>query len=187
MGSVWEAVTLPGGDPDPASWAVALLDLLAAGVCLMIAFGRGVLDRRGRVFWLLLAVIALALGVNRQADPQRVLLPWVGRTLEEQSLGGYRWLATVAGAAAVAVAAIAVLGALWWLARPRRFRLALAGTSVLLVFAVVRTAALGNLLLAGRTLPSHSAALVLEGAGAVLVLVAAVDELLRGRRTPAVP
>lgn len=184
---MWEAVTLPGGDPDPASWGVVLLDVAVGVACLTVMLGRGGSDRRGRVFWLLLAAIAVALGVSRQADPQRVLLPWVGRMLEEQSLDGYRWLATVVGAAAVATAAVAVLAALWWLARPRRFRLALAGTSVLLAFAVLRTAALGNLSLAGRTLPSHSAAVVLEGVGATLVLVAAMAEVLRGRRSQAVP
>lgn len=114
---------LPVGDPVPASWGVALLDLLACCVCLPIIFGRGVIDRRGRVFWLLLAATALALGVNQLADLQRVLLPRVGSTLEHQSLGSYSSLVTVAGATVVAIVAAATLVALWWLARPRRFRL----------------------------------------------------------------
>jgi hypothetical protein len=178
--------TLPGGDPDLASWLVAVLDLVAAGACVLAALRRPASDRSGRAFWLLVAALTLLLGLNKQGDLQRRLLPWGRSILEAQGLGDRRPLLLAALAVAVALGALAVLALLGWLARPGRFRLALLAVAVLALFSLLRTLAFSHVEVAGYVAPDRAPTMALEALGSALVLVAAVREL-RASLISAVP
>jgi len=64
---------------------VAVLDLVAAGACVLAALRRPASDRSGRAFWLLVAALTLLLGLNKQGDLQRRLLPWGRSILDRRS------------------------------------------------------------------------------------------------------
>lgn len=90
--------------------------------------------------WLLLALLLVGLGVNKQLDLQS-LLTEIGRVTAIES-GWYenRRAVQVGFIGAVLVSATLAVGALWWLVRGhlRDFRLALGGMVVLLGFIIVR-------------------------------------------------
>jgi hypothetical protein len=168
-------VDLPGQDPDLGSWLVVLLDLAAAVACLLAAAARPPADRSGRAFWLLVAGVTLALGINKQVDLQAVLLPWGRAVLRSHDLQALVPVVLFVLAALVAVVAATLVAVLLRLAHPHRFRLALAAVGALVVFSLLRTASITHLGGADDTWLS-SRLLVLEGAGSALLIVAAVRE-----------
>jgi glycerol uptake facilitator-like aquaporin len=128
----------------------------------------------------LVAVVTLALGLNKQVDIQAVMLPWGRALLRSHDHQSWVPVVLVMLGVALALAGVALLVVLLWLARPRRFRLALLAVGVLVTYSVLRTATITHLndapdLLSGRLL-------LLEGAGSSLLVFAAVRE----RRTQAV-
>jgi hypothetical protein len=129
----------PGiGDPTPAGWATVAAYLLAALCCVRAARA----GRPGRVFWSVLGVLLLALGINKQLDLQS-LVTVVGRRLA-RAQGWYArrrpvQLGFVALAGAAALAGLILLGqrARRW---PAARRLAVVGLVYLAGFVVIRAA-----------------------------------------------
>lgn len=139
---------LAGGDPTWLGWLAVVAYVVAACLCARAA--RVPRDtehaepgqRRLAYFWLLLAVLLLALGVNKQLDLQTLF----GRTMRDlaHAQGWYedrrrfqRVFVAVAGV--VSLASLSALGLGLWPMR-RRVRLALFGLATLLGFVLLRAA-----------------------------------------------
>jgi hypothetical protein len=136
------------GDPTPIGWFTAFAYLAATAACLMVF----ILDRRvanlgqpaSPRFWLILAVLLLLLGINKQLDLQ-TLLNDVGRRIAKTQ-GWYQrrriyqviFIALVAGLGALAI------GYFSWLARKqwKRNFVALLGTAFLYVFVLTRASSI---------------------------------------------
>ena len=139
----------PGiGDPTVLGWVTVAAYLLAAAGCGLAAWREpmpdGTLRPRARPsrFWLCLAVIMLALGINKQLDLQS-LVTQIGRdVIAARGLYSERRELQAAFIAAVVLACVAALAVFLWAARrtlTRRWP-AIAGMVFILGFVVIRAA-----------------------------------------------
>lgn len=165
----WAAVALteggrwrPGiGDPTVLGWVTVAAYLVAAVGCAMAAPRESMLhadDRRGRPgssrFWMVLAGLLVALGINKQLDLQS-LVTQIGRDLVGRwGLYSGRRELQIGFIAAVAMACALGLSGFLWAAR-RRMRTrwpAVAGMIFILGFVMIRAASFHHVdaLLAAR-------------------------------------
>ena len=138
----------PGiGDPDFLGWFTTVAYLAVAGLCAWAwrrESARKAIGERGLVpgFWLMLAAVMLALGVNKQLDLQSWFTQ-VGKDLAK-SEGWYARRRPVQVAFIGAVALVGMTGVgvvVWWLrGSVRRYRVAVAGMVYLICFVVIRAA-----------------------------------------------
>lgn len=144
MATAWPALV---GDPNPLGWvttAAYLAAALAAGLATR-RNGPGAKDRPAhrRAFWLGVAALLIALGVNKQLDLQSLLTATM-RNLAREG-GWYDWrrqmqaMFVTAIAASFVAAALALALRVWRAGRWER--LGAAGTVLLLGFVAVRAAA----------------------------------------------
>ena len=130
------------GDPTPIGWLTVGAYVLVAWICWTdFVTARSIQGRRGHAhFWLTLAAILLALGINKQLDLQSALTE-LGRVIA-QSGGWYERRNEVQAyfIAAVAASSIAALAVLSWLLWPLSTSrtLALTGLMFLLGFVLIR-------------------------------------------------
>ena len=142
------------GDPGVLGWATVAGYLLAGVLCLQ-AYLRGASE--GRV-WLALALLMLALAINKQLDLQSLLTAVARHSAQKQGWYGQRRAVQLG----FVLTAAAIGGAVGWaVARRLRsrggpIRLAGLGSVVLLAFIVVRAASF-----------HHADAALMSGAGAV--------------------
>jgi len=152
---------LAGGDPTWLGWLAVVAYVVAACLCVRAArvarhaehseLGQ----RRLACFWVLLAVLLLALGVNKQLDLQTLF----GRAMRDLA-HAQGWYADrrrfqrvfVAVAGVVSLASLSALGLGLWPMR-RRVRLALFGLATLLGFVLLRAALFQHV---GPTWVAHS-------------------------------
>jgi hypothetical protein len=135
----------PGiGDPSVFGWVTVGGYLLAGSLCALCAIraSRELRDPRQRQFWTVLAVVMLALGINKQLDLQTWFTE-VGRDMARAQ----GWYAIRHQVQLAFIAVLAVLGLLSqvWLYRILRdfgaeVRLAAVGLAFLTVFVVMRAA-----------------------------------------------
>jgi hypothetical protein len=177
----------PGlGDPTVMGWVTVAVYLLAAWLSWRVA--RQVEASGGSPrLWTVLALLLLALGLNKQLDLQS-LFTQVGRDLAmAQGWYAQRRLVQAVFIGGLAVAALA-LG--WWLRaslRDPHQRLAALGFSLLLAFVVMRAASFHHMdQLVNATLAGVRMNWVLELSGLLIIIVAA-RRALRGRRAGAEP
>jgi hypothetical protein len=150
------------GDPTWVAWLAVVTYAVAAWLCLRAARAPRENDptaRRVALFWLLLGVLLLALGANKQLDLQTLFINALRDLAHEQ--GWYRdrrlyqrWF--VGALASGSVLGLAALGVGLWPVR-QRVRLALVGLGGLLGFVLMRAAlfqGLGPDWLA-RSAPAH--------------------------------
>jgi hypothetical protein len=157
LAEVVDGVWRPGiGDPTVIGWATVAAYLVAASGCLRAAWRERRPDgpRRPSGFWLVLAALMLALGINKQLDLQS-LVTVVGRgVLRARGLYGRRRTYQLAFILAVAAACASLLAALLWAGRrsPRRRWLALSGMIFVLGFVIIRASSFHHVdvLLAAR-------------------------------------
>lgn len=133
------------GDPTWLAWLAVATYAVAAWLCVRAArasHGTVPPARRLALFWLLLGVLLLALGANKQLDLQSLFIDALRDLAREQ--GWYaerrlyqRWF--VGGLAAATVLGLAAVGVVLWPVR-RRVRLALLGLAGLLGFLLMRAA-----------------------------------------------
>lgn len=190
-GEGWVGSWAPGiGDPTPMGWATVGAYLLAAGLCGAAgarARARG--DRSGQLFWLALAGLYFALGINKQLDLQS-LVTELGRI----NAVAWGWVEHKRIVQAVFIGLVSLVGAgglaaLLWTApwRSRARTLALVGTTFLVVFVVVRAASFHKIdALIGTTWLGLRANWLLELPG-ILVTAAAGGWSARGAGSGAVP
>jgi hypothetical protein len=150
--SVLLAVTVderwrPGiGDPTLMGWVTVAAYFSAALVCFWAAWRElgpdGMRRARPSAFWLVLACLMVALGLNKQLDLQS-LVTQIGRdVVKSQSLYDQRRTLQAGFVMTVAVACVGSLAAFFWAAR-RRLKgrwPALLGMLFILSFVVVRAA-----------------------------------------------
>lgn len=140
--SGWVGHWTPGiGDPTPMGWATVAAYAAVAGLCAVAARReRASSDRRALPFWVGLAVLYVALGVNKQLDLQS-LVTELGR-INAQAFGWYERRAEVQVwfVGAVALSGVGALALLSLTAPWRSWARAIAslGTVSLLVFIVIR-------------------------------------------------
>jgi hypothetical protein len=178
----------PGiGDPTVLGWVTVAAYLFAALGCGLAAWREPMADgtRRPRArpsrFWLALAVLMLALGVNKQLDLQS-LVTQIGRdVISAWGLYSERRELQFGFIVAVAMTCAGALGAFFWAARrtlKRRWP-AIAGILFIMGFVVIRAASFHNVdaFLAAR-LGGMKWNWILELGGIAVVAVAAVRIIL---------
>lgn len=128
-------------DPDLASWLIVALYLITAALALRTAFLiRRQTDNAFPLFWSLIAVGTLLLGLNKQLDIQTWLLRTGRRMAEAEHLYKYRLVIHITFFLIV-VAVAGLLAARWWnkiKSFSRRFQLATAGCGLIATYVLVR-------------------------------------------------
>ncbi|WCR11218.1 hypothetical protein JHW45_02080 [Paracoccus stylophorae] len=169
------------GDPDVTGWLTVLAYLL----CFVLAFQvwRRLGDRRGRLFWGLIALLMLFLAINKQMDLQSALTS-LGRCMANAQ-GWYDSRRIVQ----LGFILVLLWGVGWLLlVLMRRMRgqlgrhgVALAGLAILCAFVVVRAVGFHHMdaLIGSRQL-GVSTNYLFENAGLVLIALNAVWLLRRG-------
>lgn len=137
----------PGiGDPSAAGWITVGAYFLAASACARAAGREPRPDgtRRGRpaAFWLALAALMAALGVNKQLDLQSLVTVIGRRVLRAHGRYEHRRVYQLAFIRAVALLGVGSLAVSLWAARHaiRRRGPALVGLMFVLAFVVIRAA-----------------------------------------------
>jgi uncharacterized membrane protein len=143
LAEVVDGVWRPGiGDPTVIGWATVVAYLIAAAGCLRAAWREPRPDgsRWPSGFWLALAAMMLALGVNKQLDLQSLVTVVGRRVLRAQGLYGRRRTYQVAFILAVAATCAGLLAVLLRACRysVRGRRLATAGMVFVLGFVIIR-------------------------------------------------
>lgn len=136
----------PGiGDPTVLGWVTVGGYLIASVFCWRVVAAEKKSRRRGGdggtvVLWCAIAVLLLALGINKQLDLQTWLTQVARRIAKAQ--GWYEYKDQLEGwfVAALALGGVVLLGALIWIGRRagRSTWLALAGATFLMTFVVLR-------------------------------------------------
>lgn len=140
----WIGNWSPGiGDPSLIAWITVVAYFIVAGLCFRNMRSPGqedVADRKIRVLWLVLGVLLVFLGINKQLDLQTALTEF-GRILSRQ-MGWYGQRRYVQGVFVSFVGATALGFVLWFLIRGRhlfeRMFIPGLGMCVLLAFVLVR-------------------------------------------------
>lgn len=177
------------GDPHVVGWVTVGAYFLAAVLCYVYAHSMRrdriqLYDRGHQIFWLMLAVVMLALAINKQLDLQ-TLLTKIGREhakthewYENRRSFQIRFIYTamVAGV----LVGLALLALTWrqW----RRNALALAGLTLVGTFVVVRAASFHSVdILIGTEIAGIRVNWILELGGITLIVCAATLNILRDR------
>ena len=170
----------PGiGDPSIGGWLTVVLYLVTAYLCWQVATrvrATEELNRSEALVWSAIAVLFLALGINKQLDLQS-LLTEIARVLAH-SQGWYEQrhivqLAFVALVGAVCMSGAAILLVLLRRAAPPAW-LALFGTATVLAFVTIRAASFHHVdRFIGETLLGLRWNWILEIGGILIVLAAA--------------
>jgi hypothetical protein len=169
----------PGiGDPTPMGWLTVVLYLVTAAAAWRVA--RRLRDTNGNftseaLFWGTIAILFLALGINKQLDLQSALTE-IGRVLA-RTQGWYpqRYVVQVAFVAVIGVASLSAAAVLLVLLRraPAPAWLALAGTVLVMLFVTIRAASFHHIdRLIGTTVLGLRWNWILEIGGILIVLVA---------------
>ncbi len=187
----------PGiGDPTVMGWVTVIAYLLASAGCAVAALREPMADgtRRPRSrpsgFWLALAFLLLALGINKQLDLQS-LATQIGRDLiRAWGLYSERRELQVGFILAVVLACAGTLGWFLWAARATLERrwLAVLGTMFILGFVVVRAASFHHVdAFIGSRLGGAKWNWILELGGIAIVGAAAARVLLSPPARPSPP
>jgi hypothetical protein len=188
LAEVAEGRWRPGiGDPTVLGWVTVAAYFIAALACGLAAWRDPMADGtrrpRGRPsrFWLALAGLMIALGINKQLDLQS-LVTQIGRDIiRARGLYSERHGLQLAFIAAVAFACAAALGAFLWAARrtlKRRWP-AIGGVLFILGFVLIRAASFHNVdVFLSARLGGMKWNWILELGGIAVVAAAAVRVLL---------
>jgi hypothetical protein len=136
------------GDPTPMGWFILFMYVVAT----VLAAKTWVAERKRRQqglaaspnFWLVLTILLLFLGFNKQLDLQTLLQDTVRRMAKANNWYKARRMYQYTFIALVVLAGLAMLGTFSWLARKqwRRNFVALLGTVILYVFIFIRASSL---------------------------------------------
>jgi hypothetical protein len=141
LGNGWIGDWTPGmGDPSLGGWLTVLLYFLAAWRCWLACRNCATPQRRERRLWLFLALLLVALGINKQLDLQSAVTEF-GRVLAYEQ-GWYETRAKVQAAMVIGIGLLALVtsGALLSIQRgaSRPAKLAVVGFGLLALFVSVR-------------------------------------------------
>ncbi|MBB4657938.1 isopropylmalate isomerase [Parvularcula dongshanensis] len=172
----------PGiGDPTAGGWITVLAYIAAAALCALVARRR---EAGERVFWAVLLVLLLALGVNKELDLQSALTA-AGKCLA-QAQGWYGTRRVVQRAFILGVGALCLgVGAFVLFAMRRSLRAvwpAVAGLAFLLAFVATRAASFHHMdQLIGMRVLGLKLNWVMELSGIGLIAAGAARRLGRER------
>jgi len=177
---------LQANDNSPGGWLAT-----AIYAALILLSWREVLRRkpaekaRGRAlqqsFWIWLSLGVTAVGINKQLDLQTLMIDLGRRAARAEGLMQYRRVLQAGFAIAAAIAAIAMVGALWKLAKrasPSE-SLVIVGVCALIGFVVVRIATFNHIELLNEGMEKHRPMLALELAASTFLCFA----IWRNRQT----
>lgn len=187
----WVGRWAPGiGDPSLGGWLTVACYLLGAWACREAAraAGRCSMPRRERRFWMLLALLLLLLGANKQLDLQSALTEFGRLLARAHGWYGQRALVQLWFIVAAGVAAMALAGAVLYLLRraPKPTQLAIMGAGALLGFVLIRAASFHHMdRFVGSMLLGLRANWLLEIGGILLVAAGALWR--RDASRPAAP
>ena len=166
------------GDPTPLGWITVLLYFAAAADCILVMHRLGANNNASRTegcIWLVLAVLFVALGINKQLDLQSTLTD-LGRSLAvAQGWYEQRRLVQFALIILLTAGSLAILAmfGLWLLRTGTEVWLALIGSTFLLVFILARAASFHHFdEFIGTSIVGFHWHWVLEIAGILFVLLA---------------
>lgn len=172
-------------DAGTLPWLAVAGYLVGAGLCFWRHRGADV--SRERLFWLVAALVMLALGINKQLDLQTAMTAMLRTRARENDWFEQRREIQRMFVIAVVIGGAALCAGLAWLVRGLRLSVmaALLGLCLLVVFIAVRTASFHHVDVMMRTpflgLKLHT---VLELLGIVIVIAAAASKPARSRPTP---
>jgi hypothetical protein len=175
----------PGiGDPSVLGWTTTIGYFIAGGLCGAYAvYGRRTSGLGPRVFWWILAIIMVLMGLNKQLDLQVLVLHIARRMSKEQG-----WFADRDAVRKGIVLSFAFLGliltmGLGWRCRRvwRRYILVVTGIVFLILFVLIRASGNRLVILGYRPgkLPMYD---VLEVGGILCIGISVVIELHRLRQ-----
>ncbi len=136
------------GDPTPMGWFIAIAYMVATIACALVWAAERKASRRGQpaspLFWSVLTVSLLFLGINKQLDLQTLLNDVGCRMARSQGWYDRRRGYQVLFIAVVASAGLLALCGFSWLARKqwKRNFVALLGTVFLYVFVLIRASSI---------------------------------------------
>lgn len=140
------ALHLPG-DPTALGWLTVIAYACAAGLCLAARHAARIdNDTTGfnwrSLFWSSLALMLVALGLNKQLDLQTLLIAWTRDISKRQGWYEHRRPAQIIAVVLVTIGWVVLMGCLTWLAHRawRQYALALFGVGLLAGFVVLRMA-----------------------------------------------
>ena len=158
---------------DVASWLVTGLEVVSAGLAMVIMVSRHTDTTRLRLFWGLVSAVTLAMAVNKQFDMQTGLAREVRHVLSPAQWTELRPIAIPLLVVGLLVVGLTVLGVMVWASSGGAAeRVAGAGVATLLAFALLRSVAIGGVS-GDQSRFGHSEMLPLEALGATLVIAGA--------------
>jgi hypothetical protein len=171
--------TLGIGDPSIVGWFTVVAYFISA----ILAYRAGQRADERRIWWSI-AVLLIALGINKQLDLQSWFTQ-VGRDMARAE-GWYdqRWIAQEMFIAAIAVIGIGGAGFLFWWTRRRAIdvRIAVAGLALLFAFVFMRAASFHHIdRLIGSTVLGFRFNWIFELGGIAIIAVSAVRSRRRLR------
>lgn len=128
------------GDPTPLGLGVAVLYAVAAALCVGARHLVDVSERSERRAWLVIAVLCLALGINKQLDVQTFLIRAAGDCLRAVHLQALKRWVQLAVIAALCLGCLALAGllVLWGRASNDGARVAAFGLAILFAYVLLR-------------------------------------------------
>ena len=177
------------GDPDAGAVAVTGLYLLTSITCLIVARQLGQLHpqvsrrvhwKSESTFWLVLAIILLLLGINKQADLQSLITLYGRDAFKQFGLYAVRHSFQIVFIALVALAAVLCVLFCMWAVRRWTWpsQLASVGLGIQAAFVVIRAASFHHVdRLLGLRMADLKINLIMESIGLVVLLLAAVGRL----------
>lgn len=163
------------GDANVTGWLTVLSYLLTGGLCL--AVWRRMRGQGAGRFWAILALLLLALAVNKQLDLQSAITAMGKCLARAQGWYGQRHVVQLAFLAAIAGGSVAViLISLWRLRQQlRRHVIALLGVVILLAFVMARALSFHHIdRLLGVSKLGVTNNFIFENAGLFLIAVNAI-------------
>ena len=177
------------GDPDAGAVVVTGLYLLTSIACLLVAkqlrrlhskLLRRFDSKSEATFWIVLAIVLLLLGINKQADLQSLITMYGRDLIKYVGLYSVRRTFQIAFIALVAIIAmLSVSISLWAVCRwTWPCHLAAIGLGIQAAFLVIRAASFHHVdRLLGLRMADMKINLIVESIGLVLMLLAAVGRL----------
>jgi hypothetical protein len=179
----------PGiGDPNPLAWSITLIHLLASWLCFSAGRSRcAESDARANCvttrFWLVLAALMFAIGLNKQLDLQTLLTMWLREVAHRDGWYARRRVYQAVFVSGCAVAGMACAAASFYALRGhwRQCGLACSGVVFLLTFVVIRAASFHHVdqLICGLPWIGNGVNAGLELGGALLVSLGAFQAARR--------
>lgn len=169
------------GDPSLLGWATVISYFLTALLCWRAALGAG--DRQEFLFWQLVCILFLALGLNKQLDLQTLFTAVLRSAARSEGWYAGRYPLQIAFVATVALSG--VCASLYLARRHRRssraIKTAIAGCVFTFCYVIIRAASFHHIdRLLGSAVAGWKLNWLLELGGIGLVAVAAVS----ARRRP---